>query len=159
MAEHQQIDVFIHDRRAQFVNEAAAPDNHFRDRVIDVLRGGFQLFADLLFERHAVVAALRKRFRRRRFDADEARRIGVVNRVVPHDELDAATADLAGTLAAKSPLLMQLGKDALWRQGDMPLEDAWDYLRSQLALAFSTEDIQEGVAAFKAGRDPVWRGR
>lgn len=94
-----------------------------------------------------------------RIDAEEARRIGVVNRVVPHDELDARTAELAGALAAKSPLLMRLGKDALWRQGDMPLEDAWDYLRSQLALAFSTEDIQEGVAAFKEQRDPVWKGR
>ena len=94
-----------------------------------------------------------------RFDADEARRIGVVNRVVPHDELDAATDALAAQLAAKSPLLMRMGKDAIWRQGDMTLEDAWDYLRSQLALAFSTDDIQEGVAAFKEGRDPVWKGR
>lgn len=94
-----------------------------------------------------------------RFDAAEAKRIGVVNRVVPHDELDAATDALAAQLAAKSPLLMRMGKDALWRQGDMPLEDAWDYLRSQLALAFSTEDIQEGVAAFKQRREPVWTGR
>lgn len=94
-----------------------------------------------------------------RFDATEAKRIGVVNRVVGHSKLDAATLELAGTLAAKSPLLMQLGKDALWRQGDMPLEDAWTYLRSQLALAFSTADIQEGVAAFKEQRDPVWTGR
>jgi enoyl-CoA hydratase/carnithine racemase len=94
-----------------------------------------------------------------RFDAEEARRIGVVNRVVPHDELDAATAELAAALAAKSPLLMRMGKDALWRQGDMPLQDAWDFLRSQLAIALSTEDIQEGVAAFKERRDPVWKGR
>lgn len=94
-----------------------------------------------------------------RFDAAEAKRIGVVNRVVPHDELDARTAELARQLAVKSPLLMKLGKDALWRQGDMPLEDAWDYLRSQLALALSTEDVREGVAAFVERRDPVWKGR
>lgn len=94
-----------------------------------------------------------------RFDATEAQRLGVVNRVVAHDELDAATTEYAGKLAAKSPLLMRMGKDALWRQGDMPLEDAWDYLRSQLALAFSTDDIREGVTAFKEQRAPVWTGR
>jgi enoyl-CoA hydratase/carnithine racemase len=54
---------------------------------------------------------------------------------------------------------MQLGKEALWRQQDMPIEDAWDYLRSQLTIAFSTDDIQEGVKAFFEKRDPVWTGR
>jgi enoyl-CoA hydratase/carnithine racemase len=54
---------------------------------------------------------------------------------------------------------MRMGKDALWRQKDMPLEDALDYLRSQLTIAFSTEDIQEGVKAFFEKRDPVWTGR
>jgi enoyl-CoA hydratase len=55
--------------------------------------------------------------------------------------------------------LMRMGKDAIYRQMDMPFEDALDYLRSQLTIAFSTEDIQEGVKAFFEKRDPQWTGR
>lgn len=94
-----------------------------------------------------------------RIDAHEAERIGLVNKVVPADGFDAAVADWAGRLARKSPLLMGMGKDAMWRQQDMALEEAWDFLRSQLTIAFSTEDIQEGVKAFFEKRDPVWTGR
>ena len=91
--------------------------------------------------------------------AHEAERIGIVNRVVAADELQAAVAEWAGKLAAKSPVLMKLGKDALYRQQDMAFEEAVDFLRAQLALAFSTEDVQEGVQAFFEKRDPVWKGR
>ena len=91
--------------------------------------------------------------------AAEAERIGIVNKVVAPDAFDAAVADWAGRLAAKSPVLMRLGKDAMFRAQDMALIDALDYLRAQLALAFSTEDLQEGVRAFFEGRDPVWTGR
>jgi enoyl-CoA hydratase len=92
-------------------------------------------------------------------DAAEAERLGIVNRVVAADELDAAVGEWAVRLAAKSPIAMKLGKDALWRAQDMGLQDAWDYLRSQLTLSFSTEDIQEGVTAFFEKREPRWKGR
>ncbi len=91
--------------------------------------------------------------------AEEAERIGIVNRVVPAGEFDAFVADWSQRLAAKSPLLMRMGKDAMFRQQDMAFADALDYLRAQLALAFATDDIQEGVRAFMEKRDPVWTGR
>jgi enoyl-CoA hydratase/carnithine racemase len=91
--------------------------------------------------------------------AEEAERIGIVNRVVAAEEFDAFVADWAAKLAAKSPVLMRLGKDAMFRQQDMAFGEALDFLRAQLALAFSTEDIQEGVKAFFEKREPQWTGR
>jgi enoyl-CoA hydratase/carnithine racemase len=94
-----------------------------------------------------------------RLTAEEAREAGIVNKVVPPEEFDAAVADWAGKLAAKSPLIMRMGKDALWRQMDMPLAEALDYLRSQLTIELSTEDAVEGVTAFFEKREPQWKGR
>jgi 3-hydroxypropionyl-coenzyme A dehydratase len=94
-----------------------------------------------------------------RVDAREAERIGLVNRVVAPEQFDAAVADWAARLAAKSPLLVRLGKDAMWRQMDMPIADALEFLHHNLTLAFATEDIQEGVRAFFEKREPQWRGR
>jgi enoyl-CoA hydratase len=90
--------------------------------------------------------------------AEEAERIGIVNRVVAAEEFDAAVRDWAEKLAAKSPVMMRLGKDAMFRQLDMPFLEALDFLRAQLTIAFSTEDIQEGVKAFFEKRDPEWKG-
>jgi enoyl-CoA hydratase len=94
-----------------------------------------------------------------RMSADEAVACGLANKAVPAEEFDAAVADWAGKLAAKSPVLMRLGHDAMYRHQDMALDDALEFLRSQLSLTFSTEDIQEGVRAFFEKRDPEWKGR
>jgi 3-hydroxypropionyl-coenzyme A dehydratase len=94
-----------------------------------------------------------------RWSAQEALAAGFVNRVVPDGELDALVADWAGRLAGRSPVIMRLGKEAMRRQLDMPLDDALDYLRAQLSLALSTEDVVEGVSAFFEKREPEWKGR
>ena len=94
-----------------------------------------------------------------RMTAEEAREAGIVNRVVPDDQFDEAVDEWARKLASKSPVLMKLGKDAMYRQLDMPFEDALDFLRSQLTVAMSTEDLVEGVTAFFEKREPQWTGR
>jgi enoyl-CoA hydratase len=94
-----------------------------------------------------------------RLSAEEAVTYGLANKSVPEDEFDAAVAEWAGKLASKSPVLMRLGHDAIYRQQDMALDDALEYLRSQLSLTFSTEDILEGVQAFFEKREPNWKGR
>ncbi len=94
-----------------------------------------------------------------RIDAERAVEYGLANRVVPADGFDEAVADWAQRLASKSPVLMRLGHDAMHRQQDMALDDGLEYLRSQLSLTFTTEDIQEGVKAFFEKREPDWKGR
>ncbi|HET7483846.1 MAG TPA: enoyl-CoA hydratase-related protein [Solirubrobacterales bacterium] len=94
-----------------------------------------------------------------RLSAEQAVEYGLANKVVRAGEFDAAVAEWATKLASKSPVLMRLGHDAMYRQQDMAVDDALDYLRSQLSLTFSTEDIVEGVTAFFEKRDPQWKGR
>jgi enoyl-CoA hydratase len=94
-----------------------------------------------------------------RLTAEEALAAGIVNKVVPADGFDAAVDDWATKLASKSPVVMRLGKDAMWRQLDMPLAEALDYLCSQLTIELGTEDAIEGVRAFFEKREPEWKGR
>jgi enoyl-CoA hydratase len=91
--------------------------------------------------------------------AEEAQRLGLVEIVVPHDELRAKTLELAGKLAAKSPLTLRIAKEALRAAEELPLADGIRYERDLFCLCFSSADKDEGVAAFLAKRKPEWTGR
>ncbi|WP_328611200.1 enoyl-CoA hydratase/isomerase family protein [Amycolatopsis sp. NBC_00345] len=92
-------------------------------------------------------------------DTTEALRLNIVNAVVPADRFDDEVRAWARKVAGKSPLLMRMGKDAINATRDLSLPDALEALRSQLALAFTTEDVVEGVAAFREKRKPAWKLR
>lgn len=92
-------------------------------------------------------------------DAAEAERIGLVNRVVPHDQLEKTVSDLARKLSRKSPSVMRLGRDSYYTMQDMEFGKSLEYLLDILALVMSTEDHKEGVAAFLEQRKPVWKGK
>lgn len=91
-------------------------------------------------------------------NAAEAAAAGLVNDVVADDALDAAVGDLARTIAGKSPLTLKIGKEAFYRQLEMPLADAYDYASRIMTENMMARDAQEGIDAFIARRPPVWRG-
>ncbi|MBI1778777.1 MAG: enoyl-CoA hydratase [Proteobacteria bacterium] len=92
-------------------------------------------------------------------DADAAKALGLVNRVVPPAELESATATLARQIAAKSPLVLKIGKEAFYRQREMGLEDAYAYASEVMTRNMLAADASEGIDAFIGKRAPVWCGR
>jgi enoyl-CoA hydratase len=91
--------------------------------------------------------------------AAEAQSIGLVEMVVPHEELRAKTLELAQKMAAMSPLTVKVAKEAVRASEKMSLEEGIVYERDLFCLCFSTEDKQEGVDAFLAKRAAQWKGR
>jgi len=92
-------------------------------------------------------------------DAAEGQRLGFVSRVVAADQLDATVDELAGTLAAHSPVVTKLGRDAFYTALDMTSDEALTHLHAMLTLTNQTEDAAEGMAAFLEKRSPQWKGR
>lgn len=95
----------------------------------------------------------------RRISAEEALGLGLVNTVVPAEELDQAVDALVGELAELSPLVLSLGKESFGRALTMRREDALPYLAGMLTLHVRTDDAREGVTAFLQKRRPQWTGR
>jgi enoyl-CoA hydratase/carnithine racemase len=91
--------------------------------------------------------------------AQEALAAGLVNRVVPAAELAAATRALAEQITALSPLVVGMGKQAFYRQIDLPLHDAYVYTSEVMVANAQLEDGQEGMCAFLEKRKPTWRGK
>ena len=91
--------------------------------------------------------------------AVRAAEIGLVNRVVPEAGLADAALALALQIAAKSPLTVKIGKEAFYRQNEMPLAQAYDYASRVMTENMLARDAEEGIDAFIEKRDPKWEGR
>jgi enoyl-CoA hydratase/carnithine racemase len=93
-------------------------------------------------------------------DAATALRYGLVNRVVPKDQLETATAELANTVAAKSPAAIALGKGLFYRQFEASLQAAYELANETMMRNMLTEDAQAGIDAFIVKQpSPEWKGR
>lgn len=95
----------------------------------------------------------------RKLSAAEALEAGLVNRVVPPDQLEATTMKLAEDLAGKSPAAIGLGLRAFYRAQDLAYEPGLRFLEGELGKVLALEDAREGIAAFLGKRAPVWKGR
>jgi enoyl-CoA hydratase/carnithine racemase len=91
--------------------------------------------------------------------AEEAARIGLVNEVVPAGEERAAALKLAAKIAGKSTLTVKIGKEAFYRQAEMPLADAYDYASQVMVENMLARDAEEGINAFIEKRDAKWQDR
>jgi enoyl-CoA hydratase/carnithine racemase len=91
--------------------------------------------------------------------ATEAERLGIINKVVPAEELESATMELAGKLAKKSPLALQIGKTGIYGLADLPYHQAIDYAGELFASLCATDDAEEGVKAFLEKRKPEWKNK
>jgi enoyl-CoA hydratase/carnithine racemase len=91
-------------------------------------------------------------------DAKEAERIGLVTMVVPHEDLEMATEELAGKLAKAAPLAIQRAKRAIYAGLDMDLESSMKYVQPLIGEIQQSEDHKEGARAFLEKREPVFRG-
>ncbi len=91
--------------------------------------------------------------------ADEALNIGLVNEVVPHEEIMRAAEKLAGRILANAPVAVEMAKNAIEMGLDMPLEQAVQYSQKNCVTCFSTEDMKEGTSAFLEKRKPEFKGR
>ena len=91
-------------------------------------------------------------------DAHRAHEIGLVNRVVPDGELDAAVLALARQIAGKSPLTLAIGKEAFYRQAELDLASAYAMTAEVMSRNMMAHDAEEGIDAFLEKRPAVWTG-
>ncbi|MGH9114788.1 MAG: enoyl-CoA hydratase [Acidimicrobiales bacterium] len=91
-------------------------------------------------------------------DAPTAAEWGLVNRVVPSAELDSAVTEMADRIAGASPLTLQIGKEAFYRQVDLDQRQAYDLTKTVMSLNAMAGDAQEGISAFLEKRPACWTG-
>ena len=91
--------------------------------------------------------------------ASEAEKLGLVNRVVSHERLGSEVAELASSIAKKSPLAIKLGREMFRNSRDMEYIKSINYLREMATILAGSEDAYEGMSAFLEKREAQWKGR
>lgn len=91
-------------------------------------------------------------------DASTAKDFGLVNRIVPKEYLTQVVMKYAAAIASKSPLTLKIGKEAFYRQVEMPLDEAYDYAARVMVENMLNVDAEEGICAFLQKRHPEWKG-
>ncbi|MBB4273888.1 enoyl-CoA hydratase [Rhizobium mongolense] len=91
-------------------------------------------------------------------DASTAKDFGLVNRIVPKQYLTQVVTKYASVIASKSPLTLKIGKEAFYRQLEMPTEEAYSHAAQVMVENMLTADAEEGIGAFLAKRMPRWTG-
>jgi enoyl-CoA hydratase/carnithine racemase len=92
-------------------------------------------------------------------EAEQATRIGLINRVVPPGEERTSAIALAKKIAAKSSYVLKIGKQAFYRQAELGLADAYHYASEVMTENMMARDAEEGICAFIEKRDPTWKDR
>lgn len=91
--------------------------------------------------------------------AAEALQLGLINKVVPPDDLESETLKLAAKIAQKSPLAVQTGKTGIYAMSEIPYHQAVDYMDELFASLSGTDDAMEGINAFLEKRTPIWKNK
>ena len=89
--------------------------------------------------------------------AEDAEKVGLVNRIVSSEELQEATLELAKQIVEASTQTVSIGKEAFYRQVQMDRREAYDYASEVMVKNVLTEDAEEGISAFLGKREPKWK--
>ena len=90
-------------------------------------------------------------------NAQEALTMGLINKILPEEDMERGTRSWAATLAQKSPIALQIAKRAFYTSSDLDYYKAFDYMSEAFVRLCCTEDAKEGINAFKEKRTPVWK--
>ena len=94
-----------------------------------------------------------------KIDSKTAVEHGLINRRVPGKLLNEAVTEVANKIASKSPLTLKIGKEAFYKQLEMPLSEAYEYTSKVMIQNMQARDAEEGISAFIEKRLPVWTGK
>jgi len=137
----------------------AAEDCQFGTPEINVGLFPYVIMATLLRSTSAPKKLIEIMLTGERLDAREAQQLGLVNHVVPREQLDAKVDEITKKITSKSPAILRLGRRAFYTMRDMEYEKALEYLSSVLAINTMAEDVAEGISAFLEKREPYWKGK